>query len=350
MIMAAAVAAADESLEEVNLRLQQAGLADGLPVMPPTLARIRACYEGAHLDPVRIVGKLEPALQPATVYDIAVNAVMAGCEAAHLAVLVAAVSAAAEPRLNLLGLQTTTGSAAVAILINGPIRERLQIAGGSDCLSGSRPANARIGRALRLILQNLGGARPGELDPATMGQPAKTGLCFAENEAGSPWPPLHVERGHRPEESTVTLFGISGSSEVVAASNGGAAEILQTIAQSMTVAGNVGSQGLVGGGEPFIVLSPEHAATLAAEDYDKAGVKRELWRRARLRLRDLAQATRLQLELQWREAGAPEPAGGLPVAARSGDITIVVAGGAGLKSTYLPGWSGGTRSVTRVID
>lgn len=348
-IMEAALGAQEESFEEANRRLQALGLADGLPVVPPTMRGVRAFYRAAGADPARVLGELEPAMTPVSVYDVAINAVMAGCEPAHLPVLVAAATAATDPRLNLLGIQTTTGSATVALLVNGPIAARLGISGGADCLSGSQPANARIGRAFRLLLMNLGGARTGGLDMATMGQPAKLGLCFAENETASPWAPLHVERGLRPEQSTVTLLGISGTVEVVAGGNGSADEILQTLARSMTIAGNIGGLALIGGGEPAVLLAPEHARSLQAEGFDKAAVRRELWRRARLRLRDLAAATRERIEAARREAGDLDPDAPLAVAARSADIMLVVAGGIGVKSTFLPGWPGGTRSVTGVI-
>ncbi|MGI8550925.1 MAG: hypothetical protein ACR2PL_09090, partial [Dehalococcoidia bacterium] len=243
--MDAALAGDDESFEVVNRRLYESGFVDGLPIVPPTVSRVRALYRDAGFDPVTVLADLEPSLQPVRIYDVAVNAVMAGCLPGHLPVLVAAVVAASDPRLNLLGIQTTTGSATVALIVNGPIAPRLGISGGSDCLGGSTSANARIGRAFRLILMNLGGARTGGLDMATMGQPAKVGLCFAENEQRSPWTPLHVERGYDPSESAVTLCGISGTVEVVSAGNGGADEILQTIAQSMLIAGNIGSAGLI---------------------------------------------------------------------------------------------------------
>lgn len=347
--MQAALCALDESFADANRRLQAEGFADGLPIVPPTVAAVRACYRAAGLDPTRIAGELEPSGRPVPVYDIAVNAVMAGCESALLPLLVAAVGAASDPRFNLLGIETTTGSAAVVMLVNGPLAGRLGVNGGGDCLGGSAPANARLGRALRLVLRNLGGARPGAGDLATMGQPAKLGLCFAENEAASPWPPLHVERGFAPDQSTVSIFGVSGTVEVVAAGNGGADEVLQTLAGSMTIAGNVGSRRLIGGGEPLVVLAPEHAAQLAAEGFDRGAVRRELWRRARLRLRDLAQATRDRIEAERRQAGDSDPDAPLLVAERSADITLVVAGGVGVKSTYLPGWGGGTRSVTRRV-
>jgi len=140
------------------------------------------------------------------------------------------------------------------MLANGPLATRLGISGGSDCLGGSTPANARLARARSSAAEVAQQQSQGAGDLATMGQPAKLGLCFAENEAASPWPPLHVERGFAGAESTVTLFGISGSVEVVAAGSGGADEVLQTLARSMTIAGTIGGSRLIGGGEPLVQL------------------------------------------------------------------------------------------------
>ena len=265
-IMHAALTDPNESFDGANRRLWESGFADGLPVVPPTMARVRACYEQAGLDPMRAVGALEPALLPATVYDVAVNAVMAGCDGRHLRVVVAAVTAATEPALNLLGIQTTTGSATVAMLVSGPLAAELGINGGRNCLGGSDPANARLGRALRLCLINLGGARPGGLDASTMGQPAKMGLCFAENEAQSPWPALRVERGFAIDDSTVTLFAISGSVEVVSGGNGGADEILQTLARSMTSRAILAATGCSGAASPWWCWRPNMRERWPARD------------------------------------------------------------------------------------
>jgi hypothetical protein len=291
-VMEAALAGVGESVEDAGRRLRSAGFVDGLPVVPPTLPRVRSLYEQAGLDPLCTVAAPGPALVPVTIYDVAVNAVMAGCEPAQLPLLVAAVEAAADPRLNLRGNEAAVSSGCVALLVNGPAARHLQISAGAGCLTGSSHANAAIGRGLQLALMNLGGAG--------IGRPAKMGRCFAENEEQSPWPPFHTERGLGTDRSAVTLFGISGTVEVAAAAEGGAEEVLQTIARSMTIAGHVGPGLLVGGGEPLIVLGPGHATILAGEGFDKAAVRRELWRRARLRLRYKEDATRERIEAARR--------------------------------------------------
>lgn len=349
-IMDAALAEPDEPFEDAWRRLRDAGFTDGLPVVPPTAERVRSLCEPARLDPARALGKHPPPLTQVTVSDVAINAVMAGCEASHLPVLVAAVEAATEPHLNLSGILTGTGGAAIALLVNGPVGTRLGISGGADCLSGSSRANACIGRAFCLLLRNLGCAKPEAIARATMGQPARLSLCFAENDARSPWPALHTLRGLAAEESAVTLFGISGTVAVGFAPDASAEEMLQTIARSMTIAGHVGDGGLIGGGEPLVVLAPETATALAAEGFDRAGVQRELWRRARLRLRDLAAAVRGRIEQARRQQGREDADAPLAVSQRSADIALAVAGGAGTMTNILPGWSGGTRSVTHRID
>ena len=140
---------------------------------------------------------------------------MAGCRPAYLPVLIAAVEAVADQRLNIQGIQATTNSAAPWIIVNGPLAAMLGINAGLNCLGQGHRANATLGRALRLILQNIGGALPGEMDRATHGQPGKYTFCCAENEAANPWTPLHVERGFAAGDSVVTVVGIAGSVEVV---------------------------------------------------------------------------------------------------------------------------------------
>ncbi len=330
-----------EPFDDVNERLYRAGLTDGLPIVPPTPGRARRMYTEARLDPAAYVGELEPGLAPIRVYQLAVCAVMAGCEPAHLPFLVAAVRAMGEPAFNLLGIQTTTGSAAPVLIVNGPGAAAAGISGGANCLGPGVRANAAIGRGLRLVLQNLGGARAGGMDMATMGQPAKFGLCFAENEARSPWPPLHVERGFAADETVVTVAGIAGTVEVVHGSNSEAEEILLTLAHSMTIAGNTGSAGYLGGGEPLVVLSYEHAQALATAGMDKPTVKRFLWEHARLPLSLLGKETAAQI----RANRPPEHEDDALLVARTPDaIMLVVAGGVGIKSTYMPTWGGGTRA------
>lgn len=333
----------DESPEAAHHRWYAAGLADGLPIVPPTSARVRRLSRAAGIDPVQHLAVIEPSLRPVSAYDAAVCAVAAGCDPLYLPIVVAAVRAVCEPAFNLLGIQTTTGTATPVVIVHGPIAAAAGVSGESDCLSGSTWANAAIGRALRLLLRSVGGGGTAGMDRATMGQPAKVGLCFAENLILSPWPPMHVEMGHPLSANAVTVAGISGTVEVVHAEDGAAEEVLITLANSMLIAGSAGSHGLLGGGSPLVVLSPEHARTLHDAGYSRADVQRALWEGTVLPWEWLAPSV-IARRLAPRDDAAGEI--GLRIAARPEDVLVAVAGGIGVKSTYMPSWGGGTRAVT----
>lgn len=330
--------------EEVNRAVYRAGLGDGLPVVPPTPARVAAMLAGR--DPERAVAELAPARGAATLQRLALCAVMAGCETRHFPVLVAAVEAVAAPEFNLLGVATTTGNAAVGLIVHGAAARQAEIHGGAGALGPGVQANLVLGRALALVLRNVGGAVPGRTDMATQGQPAKTGLCFAEHEAACPWGPLHAARGLPAEAGAVTVFAAAGLLEIVDAASHDGAGVLATCAQSMVPAGLLGGEGVLGGGEPLLLLAPEHAA-LIAQTHSRAAAQAALHAEARLPLERLAPDVRAHL-LETLPADTPPPAD-VPVATRAADILLAVVGGAGRKSTYVPTWGGGTRAVTRPV-
>ena len=204
-----------EDLDVAQRTLYDAGLTDGLPVMPPTAPRVEAMLAGCRQRPDNVVIALPPAFAEVTWRDLAINAVMAGCLPAHLPIVAAAVEAISAPEFNLIGIATTTGSAAPLCIVNGPLATSAQLNAAGNALGPGNRANAAIGRAVSLALRNLGGAVPGEMDMATLGQPAKYTCCCAENEADSPWPPLHVERGFAATDSVLTAVGIAGTLEVI---------------------------------------------------------------------------------------------------------------------------------------
>src|SRR5215210_6331483 len=200
--------------DEAQDEIVATGVGDGLPVVIPTRERVERMLSACP-DPAASIAVLPPGYEDVTWRDVAVNAVMAGCKPAYLPVVAAAVEAIAAPEFNLLGIATTTGSATMCIIVNGPVARQLGMNCGVNAFGPGNRANATIGRAVRLTLQNAGGARSGETDMATLGQPAKYAFCFAENEAESPWDPVHVDRGFNAGESIVTVVGISGTIEVV---------------------------------------------------------------------------------------------------------------------------------------
>ena len=298
-----------------------------------------------------MVTLLPPVMVEATWGDIAVNAVMAGCLPEHLPVVGAAIEAIADPAFNFIGIASTTGSATPALIVDGPIVDALGLNADCNLLGPGNRANACIGRAVNLVLRNVGECRPGEFDMSTLGQPAKYTCCIAENVAASPWPALHVERGFAAGESVVTVAGIAGSVEVVDSASSAPEDLAQTFAQSMLIAGSLGggAGALLGGGEPLLIMPPEIAAAFDRGGWSKSDVKSAIFERAVMPADRLAGAVRDHLVGLRRAEGAADPLAPIRVAARADDLMIVVAGGVGIKSAYLPTWGGTTRAASRAI-
>ena len=315
---------------------------DGLPVLPTTRESVDAMLARTHRAPHEIVAKLAPGFGAATVESIAINAVLAGCEPDYMPVLLAAVEAVADRKFNLQSIQSTTNPAAVWIIVNGPIATRLGINGKYNCLGEGTWSNATIGRALRLLLRNVGGALPSEMDRATQGQPGKYTFCCAENEEGNPWQPLHVERGFARERSTVTVVGAEGTMNMCTLVKD-ANELIRVIASTFR---HPTSNEYVHSGEPWLVLCPEHAEILYEAGFTKAEVKRRLWEESKMRASELSteDLSRAQPS-RAAELGAIGPDTWLPISQRPDDIGIIVAGGSGAHSVYVPCF-GNTRSVT----
>lgn len=323
-----------DSLEGANQALYSAGLGDGLPLVPPTSGRIEAMLAGCTQPPDSALETIMPSFVAPTLWDVATCAVMAGCEARYLPVIAAALRAVADPSFNLLGVQTTTGAASPLIIVNGPTTEELAINAGANVLGQGARANATIGRAIRLVLQNVGLAIPGSGDMATHGHAGKYGWCIAENEADSPWPPIHVGRGFDASTSTVTVIGAVGSVEVVLSVSSPEA-LVTTLAHSMTHAGNRGAGGTLGSGQALVLLPPESARMLSEHGWDRSKLQHALLAEARLPAQWLVERTSDQDDVA--------------VARSADDILIVVTGGVGIKATFVPTWGGGTEAVTREI-
>ena len=203
---------------------------------------------------------MPPKWAPATVEKIAINAVMAGCKPEYMPVLIAAVEAVTEPKLNLYALQATTGGPAVMLIINGPVRHQIQVNGESNALGEGWRANATIGRCIRLIQQNIGGSYPGTTCKATLGWPGKYSICIGENEEASPWEPLHVERGFDKNSSTVTAISADGSVRASDLDSTNAAGVLTNFAQKMDGPS---------GPEAIMVVCPEHAKIIANDGFSR---------------------------------------------------------------------------------
>jgi len=335
-----------DDLDEINRVYRDRRWSDGLPIVPPTIERVGRMLRFTRRAPDDVVATVAPGFGAATVERIATNAVLAGCLPEYLPVLIAATAAVAAPEFNLQGVQATTNSAAVWVIVNGPAARRLEVNGSFNCLGQGAWANATIGRALRLILQNIGGALPGEMDRATQGQPGKYTLCCAENEAASPWSPLHVERGYAAETSTVTVVSAEGMMNMNTHTKD-PGELLRAMAETMM---HPPSNEYCHGGEPWLVLGPEHAEILHGAGLTKQDVKRRLWEQSKMRADRMTDKDLLRVRSSRAgEFGTIEPDTMLTIARRPEDIWLIVAGGPGTHSIYVPGF-GNSHAVTREVE
>lgn len=338
---------APDSLEAVNRIFYFRGWTDGLPIIPPTEARVFRMIGPFDREPKTIVGTIAPKHGEATLEKIAINAVMAGCLPEHFPLIIAATRAMIQETFNLFALQTTTHPCAVLLLFNGPLVDELDINYSYNAMAQGTLSNATIGRTIRLLLINVGGASPGIMDRATHGSPAKFSFCFAENEAQNPWDPLHVERGFAKSLSTVTVMGAESPHNVNDHGSSSGEEILFTISGVLATPGN---NNVYLGGEPMVVLGPEHAAIIARDGFSKQAVKQYLFEKARVALTDISRGN-----LERFRRNHPQRFSALgdrdkvPLVDKSEEIIVVVAGGMGRHSMVIPTFGGHTRAVTMPI-
>ncbi|HXJ34514.1 MAG TPA: hypothetical protein VMS22_10835 [Candidatus Eisenbacteria bacterium] len=251
--------------EAVLAYVEEQGWGDGLPVVPPTEARVQAMLEATPLAPAHVVGVVEPRRGEATVEKIAVNAVMAGCRPDYLPAVLAAVEAVCEPRFNLVALNTTTCCATPALMLNGPCRQRLGIECGYSCLGHNGRANATIGRALRLVMRNVGGAIPGAVSKSVFGQPGRISLCFGEWEEKSPWEPFHVRRGFGADENVVTAVCATGTQDIADIYAETGEELVWILAHSIDWIGNNKVLVAPEKGDMLLLLCPDFAHKIARD-------------------------------------------------------------------------------------
>jgi hypothetical protein len=332
-------------LEDEHEALFARGWTDGLPVVPPTEARVLRMLGGTVRKPDEVVAVIPPDLVPATVEKIAVNAVMAGCLPEHLPVVLAAVEAACTDEFNMHGLLATTMPVGPVVIINGPVRRALGMNSGVNVLGQGNRAGMAIGRALQLVVRNLGGGRPGEVDRATHGSPGKLSVCFPEDEEGSPWEPLSVERGFRLGANTVTLFAGEGTRCVVDQQSRTPESLASSFSANLAA---LHHPKLAMAFDAILVVGPEHARIFREAGWSKARLLDELF-------------TRLERPGDELVRGAGGIAEGVPgffagnavPKFRPGGLLLVHAGGsAGLFSEIIGGWVNGaigSQPVTREI-
>ncbi len=317
---------------------------DPLPVVPPTVERVEHMMRG--LDPAQVIGMIPPCYGEATVEKIAANAVMAGCEPAMMAVLLPLVRAVCDERLNIHGVQGTTHFAAPLIIVNGPIRRRLGFACGQNVFSNVARANSTLGRALQLILRNLGGAMPDGIDMSTLGNPGKFAYCIGENEEETPWEPLHVDLGFRSDQSAITLFAGEAPHGVSEHQARSAKGVLKAIAHALAT---VWSYRACMAAEALVVLGLEHVRTIHRDGFRKQDAREFLFNNTGIPIRaydDDGEGTRqthlyreviIDGERCYQKFRSPDAIG-----------IIVAGGGAGKFSAVIGSWATGSRGSQKV--
>lgn len=321
-------------LEDEVEALFDRGWTDGLPVVPPTEARVLRMLEGTTRAPDEIVATVPPDLVPVTVEKVAINAVMAGCKPEYLPVVLAAVAAACTDDFNIHGVLATTMPVGPVLVVNGPIRRAIGMNSGVNVLGQGNRANLTIGRALQLVVRNVGGGRPGGVDRATHGNPGKVSFCFPEDEEGSPWTPLHVSRGFEAGTSTVTLFPGEGPRCVVDQMSRTPESLASSLAACLRT---LHHPKLPLGFDAILVVSPDHARVFAAAGWSRERLVDELDARLQLPGREIVRGA------GGIDEGVPEVFrdATLPKFRPGGILLVHAGGGAGLFSTIIGGWANG---------
>ena len=327
---------------------EERGWTDGLPVVPATEALVWDMLGALGRNPTHVLGIIQPRNAQVTLEKVAVNAVMAGCRPEHFPVVAAAVRAILQPEFNVAGCQATTGGAAPVIIVNGPLAAELQINGDAGCFGPGYRANAVIGRALRLVIRNIAGLIPGDMDKATLSTPGRYSFCFAENEARSPWEPRHVELGFPASASTVTLTAVRQVYTIMESTAGSGEALLQTLVEALKTIGIANYYQIGTGAQLTLVICPEHAAEIDAAGFTKPAIRDYIYQQARMPLRQLQGKAHYGSRNwpAWIDQDNPDTM--VPVASCADDIVVVVAGGDGRHSAWLGGW-GVSRVVTQEI-
>ncbi|MBR3880913.1 MAG: hypothetical protein IKJ34_04905 [Mailhella sp.] len=326
----------EDALEEFNQLFLARGWGDGLPLVPPTPERVQAMVDAYDLPGDMPIATLAPMDGVATVENIAVNAVMAGCEPRHMPLLVAAVEAVSQPEFNLRGMSTTTNPDAVLIIASGPIVEKMGLNAGVNTFGRGNRANASISRALHLIIQNVGGSRVGITDMSTIGQPGEFVMFLAENAKASPWPSFHTENGFFEERNVVTVASVEGYAGIMGIGYS-RPQYLDLIASWMR-----------GHDRPYrsdiiLLIAQDTAQMLAREGWTRDSIRKHIAEKAKLPFREwikLGHARKGKGDVPASVYETTDPEALIPKPFLD-KLTIIVAGGTGEKSMILPCWAAG---------
>jgi hypothetical protein len=336
----------DDASPEALLDLYEArGFGDGLPLIPPTAERVdRMLAASGDAPPDAIVATLAPRFGSATRRILAVNAVLAGCPPEVFPALVTAIRALARPEVNLRGVNATTHPVAPLVIVHGRAVEEMGFNPGLGTFGPGNRANASLGRAVRLVMLHVAGARPGDGDASTQGQPAKYAYCIAENTPGTPWETYPRSRGVD-ADSAVTVHCGENPHNFHDMESDHPGPILDKAASVMATLGS--NNAPISSAEYFVVLGPEHAATTASNGWARSDVQSYLFERARLPAGVFRDAFDVVQYRPWVQALADDDL--MPITDHPDNIRVLVAGGAGKHSCVIPSW-GMTKSVTLAIE
>ena len=318
------------------------GWTDGLPIVPPTEGSIRAMLDAVSLDPGEEITFIENRQVSVTAEKVAINAVMAGCTPAHMPVVVAAVEAIGDPMWSYHGPATSTGGSAVFMLVNGPIARELDINCDNNLFGPGWRSNATLGRAVRLVMRNVIGTIPGQLDRSSLGHGGKYTYCIAENEAESPWTPVHVERGFKPDQNAVTVFAAMAPHQYSNQLSNSAEGVLTTLCAHMRI-----STGLRSQPQYVLVFAGEHMKVIGDDGWSKDDIKRYCFEHTQT-----SHAEMKRIHVMPGEVGPEDESTYQSLVESPDDFIVVAAGGrAGVQSAFIPGWGGKrtSQSVTKEI-
>ena len=326
------------------------GWSDGLPVVPPTRQKVDAVVEVLGGAPECIECRVAPRRGVLTREVLAINMVMAGCRAEYAPIVRTAMLAITDRTFNLNGVQATTHVASPLIIVNGPLAREVGMNGGANAFGSGNRANATIGRAVRLIMLNVGGGWPPEFDKSTLGHPGKYTYCVAENEIESPFAPYHVEHGYRPTASTIFAIAAEAPHSVTDHHCNDPEGILDTMCSAMST---IASNSAVLGGHCAVVLGVEHALTIAKHGWSRSDIRNYLWMNSGNAFRDISRDHRYGKVYnrnlpKWLKR---DPDSHIPIVPSADNIHLFVMGGrAGRFSAFIPGWGHMSTPVLRAID
>jgi hypothetical protein len=332
----------DEEIDEFEFFLEK-GWSDGLPVVTPTAARLATMLRGTRRDPDEIVGAVPPAMEPATVRTVAIHALMAGCKPEYLPVVLGGLQIMLREEFNLNGVQGTMHGVAPLMIVNGPYAKKIGLHGGNGCFGPGFRANASIGRAIRLMLMNLGGGIPGVGSATVFSTPLRYTACLTENVERSPWETLAVARGHRPEDDVITCAMVESPRLCYDDVSQEPQRLLTGIADSMAA---MSSWNMHVRSDMVVAMSPEQATICANGGLTRAEVHRMLCEMAGRRVRDLKGGGNWRRERALRMNVNPDDDDCfVPVIKDPRDLHLIVSGGWGPLTAVCHGWGGGSRAV-----